>query len=178
MPWAGGLQNIVGRQDGSFDLAGAVSGTYCLIVREPGRGGVALTQPVTVTNADVNDVTLNPPASFSVKGMVTIDGTPPTNMPTLGISLRSSDGNQQQQAQAIVGAPFQIDYIFPGKHTIVLPSLQQIYVKSILYGSLDVSGGVIPDLQPGGLLAITVGTDPGRSMARCRSGPWNRVRRF
>src|SRR5215472_12890802 len=121
MPWAGGLQNIVGRPDGSFDLAGAVSGTYCLMVREPGRGGLALMQPVTVNNADVNDVTLNPPASFSVKGMMTIDGTPPTNMPTIGINLRSADGNQQQFAQVTPGATFQIDNVFPGKYTVVLP---------------------------------------------------------
>jgi Carboxypeptidase regulatory-like domain len=161
MPWAGGLQNIVGRQDGSFDLAGAVPGTYCLIVREPGRGGVALIQHVTVNNADVNDVTLNPPASFSVKGMVTIDGTPPANMPTLNVSLRSADGNQQQHAQATAGAAFQIDYIFPGKYTVVLPSMGTFYFKSILYGSQDVSSGLIPDVEPGGTLAITVGTDPG-----------------
>jgi hypothetical protein len=170
MIWAGGLQNIVGRQDGTFDLAGAVSGTYCLIVREPGRGGVALMQPVTVNNADVNDVTLNPPASFSVKGMVTIDGTPPANMPTLGISLRSSDGNQQQHAQVTAGAAFQIDYIFPGKYTVGVPSLQQVYVKSILYGSQDVSGGVIPDVEPGGLLAITMGTDPGEIDGTVQAG--------
>jgi hypothetical protein len=161
MPWAGGLQNIVGRQDGSFDLAGAVSGTYCLTVREPGRGGLALMQPVTVNNADVNNVTLNPPASFSVKGTVTIEGMPPANMPTVGISLRSADGNQQQHAQVAAGSAFQIDYIFPGKHTVILPSMPMFYIKSILYGSQDVSSGLIPDVEPGGLLAITVGTDPG-----------------
>jgi hypothetical protein len=161
MPWAGGLQNIVGRQDGSFDLAGAVPGTYCLVVREPGRGGVAMTQPVTVTNADVNDVTLNPPASFSVKGMVTIDGTPPANMPTLSIGLRTSDGNQERNAQVTAGTAFQIDYVFPGKHTIVVPSVGTIYIKSMFYGSQDVSSGVIADVQPGSSLAITVGVDPG-----------------
>ena len=161
MPWAMALQNMVGRLDGSFDLAGAVSGTYCLMVREPGRGGLALMQPVTVNNADVNDVTLNPPASFSVKGTVTIDGTSPANMPTLNIGLMSADGNQQQHAQATAGATFQIDNIFPGKHTVVLPSMPMFYFKSILYGSQDVSSGVIPDVEPGGSLAITVGTDPG-----------------
>lgn len=160
MPWAMGLQNMA-RQNGSFDLAGAVSGTYCLIVREPGRGGIALRQPVTVNNADVNDIVLNPPASFSVKGTVVVDGTPPANMPSLGISLRSSDGNQQQHAQVTAGATFQIENIFPGKYTVVLPSLPQTYVKSILYGSQDVSSGAIPDLEPGGSITITVGTDPG-----------------
>ncbi len=170
MPWAGGLQNTVGRQDGSFDLVGAVSGTYCLIVREPGRGGVAMTQPVTVTNADVNDVALNPPASFSVKGMITIDGTPPANMPTLGVALRTSDGYQERNTQATAGTAFQIDYVFPGKHTIVLPSMPQIYVKSVLYGSQDVSSGVIPDVEPGGSLAITVGTDPGEIDGTVQAG--------
>jgi hypothetical protein len=170
MPWAGGLQNMVGRQDGSFDLAGAVSGTYCLIVREPGRGGVAMMQPVTVTNADVNDVTLNPPASFSVKGMLTIDGAPPANMPTLSIGLRTSDGNQERNAQVTVGTPFELDYVFPGKHTISVPSLGSIYIKAMLYGSLDVSSGVIPDAEPGGSLTITVGTDPGEIDGTVQAG--------
>jgi hypothetical protein len=160
MPWFG-LPNMTGRQDGSFDLAGAVSGNYCLILREPGRGGIALQQHVTVNNADVNDIVLNPPASFSLKGTVVIEGTPPANMPTLGISLRSSDGNQQQHAQVTGGTAFQIDNVFPGKYTVVLPPLQQTYVKSIVYGSQDVSSGVIPDLEPGAALAITLGTDPG-----------------
>jgi hypothetical protein len=160
MPWFG-LPNMAGRQDGSFDLSGAVSGTYCLIVREPGRGGIALRQPVTVKDADVNDIVLNPPASFNVKGTIMVDGTPPTRMPTFGVSLRSADGDQQQHAQVTGGTAFQVDNIFPGKHTIVLPSLPQTYVKSILYGGQDVSSGVIPDVEPGGALTITLGTDPG-----------------
>jgi hypothetical protein len=59
------------------------------------------------------------------------------------------------------GTAFQIDYIFPGKYTLILPSMPMFYIKSILYGSQDVSSGAIPDVEPGGSLAITVGTDPG-----------------
>lgn len=155
------LPNAAPRLDGSFDLAGAVSGAYCLQLREPGRDGIALTQTVTIKDADLNDVTLTPPAAFSLKGNIVIDGTPPQHMLNIGIGLRSSDGNQQIRALVASDLTFQIDNLFPGNHTIVLPGANQLYAKSILYEGQDVSSGVIPDVEPGASLSIVMGTDPG-----------------
>ncbi len=163
--------NQIGRPDGSFDIS-VVPGAYCLYVREPGRGGIAQLQvaAVTVKDADINDMTLTPPASISVKGTIAIDGTPPANLQVMGISLRDSDGIQQQSAAPTGGLTFQIDNIFPGKHTIFLPMFPQLYVKSILYGSQDVSSGIIPDVQPGASLSIVMGTDPGEIDGRVQLG--------
>ncbi len=166
----GGFFPVMSRQDGAFDIA-AVAGAYCLIVREPGRGGIALKQPVTIKDADVTDVTLTPPTSFSVKGSIVIDGTPPVNMPRLGINLRTEDNNQQQTSQISSDLTFQIDNIFPGKHILVPPTSPLLYAKSMAYGGEDVTGGVISNAQPGVALTIVLGTDPGEIDGTVQSGP-------
>jgi hypothetical protein len=55
---------------------------------------------------------------------------------------------------------FQIEGLYPGAYTFYLPH-GQVYAKSDLYGSQDVTKGVIPNLQPGVPLIITLGTDTG-----------------
>jgi protocatechuate 3,4-dioxygenase beta subunit len=160
-PMAIGFQPAIRRLDGSFDIAGAVPGTYCLTAIEPGRGGIAARRTVTVKDADVNDVTLTAEPAFSVKGSVTIEGTPLPGTPTLGVGLRSADGNRQMHALVAGDFTFQIDNIFPGQQIIMPPAGQQLYVKSMLYAGQDVSNGIIPNAQPGASLAIAMGTDPG-----------------
>ncbi len=55
---------------------------------------------------------------------------------------------------------FQLDGLYAGAYSFMLPQ-GALYAKSILYGSQDVSNGVIPSLQPGAALTIVMGTDPG-----------------
>jgi hypothetical protein len=45
-----------------------------------------------------------------------------------------------------------------------------LYAKSILYGSQDVTNGMIPSLQPGIALTITMGTDPGEVDGTVQAG--------
>jgi hypothetical protein len=56
---------------------------------------------------------------------------------------------------------FQIQGIYPGAYSFFMPQLGQLYVKSIFYGSQDVTNGIIPSVQPGAALNVTLGTDPG-----------------
>ena len=159
------------RPDGTFDLM-LTSGDWCLEVRVPGRGanGVALRRPVEVKDSNVDGITLTPAAAFSINGSISIDGTAPQHMPRLGITLRSADLTGQQAANAKDDLTFQIDNLFPGKHYLSVPQGGVMYVKSLLYSGQDVSSGVIPDLEPGGALAITLGTDPGAVDVQVQSG--------
>lgn len=159
------------RQDGTFDLM-LTSGEWCLVIREQARGanGVALERPIEVKDSNIDGLTLAPPPAFTVNGSISIDGTPPQHMPRLGITLRPADVSGQQAANVKDDLTFQIDNVFPGKHYLFLPQAGGLYVKSILYSGQDVSSGVIPDLEPGGSLAITLGTDWGEVDAQVQSG--------
>ena len=159
--FGGGAQNRAGGQDGSFDISGLVAGTYCLMLREPTRGAIALRQRVTVKDADVDGVALTPETPFNIKGSVVFEGAPPSDNLHLGISLSSPDGFQQAQANLSADLTFNLDNIFPGRYFLQLPEWTQWYVKSIVYGGQDVSSGVIADAEPGAALTIFMGSDPG-----------------
>jgi len=105
-------------------------------------------------------VELAVPALFSVSGTVAIDGTPPNPMPRLFVGLHTAADQGGSPANVKSDGSFQMEGISPGAYSIFLPQ-SQMYAKSMLYGSQDVTGGVIPSLQPGVALTITMGTDPG-----------------
>ncbi len=159
------------RPDGTFDLM-LTSGQWCLVVRAPGRGanGVALKRPLEVKDSNIEGLTLAAPAAFTLRGSISVDGTPPQHMPRLGIALRTADFSGQQAGTAKDDLTFEIDNIFPGEHYLTLPQAAGLYVKSVLYSGQDVSSGIIPDVEPGGALSITLGTDPGELDVQVQSG--------
>jgi hypothetical protein len=108
----------------------------------------------------VDDVELPVPVSFSVSGTLVIDGTPPNPTPQVFVGLRTAADRGVVQVTIKSDGAFQIDGLYPGAYSLFLPQ-GPLYAKSILYGSQDVTGGVIPSLQPGIALTITMGTDPG-----------------
>jgi Carboxypeptidase regulatory-like domain len=150
--------------NGRFDASGAVSGTYCLSVSQAGpsgAGGVAAKQTVTVKAADIDDIELTAAPSFNISGAVTIDGTPPTPMPQINVGLLSISSQGAVRSLVKSDGSFQLENIYPGAYSLLMPQQGLLYIKSILYGSQDVTSGLIPSLQPGTLLNITMGTDPG-----------------
>ena len=155
--------------DARFDVSGAVPGTYCVSVTPQGARVMAAKQIVTVKAGDVDDVELPVPASFSVSGTLVIDGTPPNPMSQLFIGLRTVPDRGVSQVAMKSDGTFQIDGMYPGPYSVFLPQ-GALYPKSILYGSQDVTGGVIPSLQSGIALTITMGTDPGEVDGTVQAG--------
>jgi hypothetical protein len=159
----GGLPNslqISQQADARFDIAGAVPGTYCLSATQPGARVTAVRQLVTVKAGDVHDVELPVPVSFSVSGTLVIDGSRPNPMPQVSVGLRTAADRGVAQVAIKSDGAFQIDGMYPGAYSLFLPQ-GPLYAKSILYGSQDVTSGMIPSLQAGIALTITMGTDPG-----------------
>ncbi len=162
-------QTLVDRQDGVFDIAVA-PGEYCLIGRDSMHNAIALKQPVTIKDADLTGIILTPPSPFSVKGSITFDGTPPDHLAYLSVGLQTED-NAQRTAQVADDLTFQIDYVFPGRHSVVTPTAAPLlYVKSIVYGGEDVSSGLIPNMETGVPLSIVMGTDPGEVDGTLQAG--------
>jgi hypothetical protein len=159
LPFSLGVSQSTGT---SFDVSGAAPGTYCLMVQQPAGGGmIAAKKVVTVKAGDIDGIEFAVPPAFTLNGTVTIDGTPPTPMPQINIGLYNIEARGSRQGNvAKSDGSFQIDSLYPGSYTMSLPQ-GQLYAKSILYGSQDVTNGVIPSLQPDIKLTITLGTDPG-----------------
>jgi hypothetical protein len=151
---------VAQQADARFDVSGVVPGTYCLSIMQPGARVAAARQMVTVKAGDVDDVELPVPVSFSVSGTLVVDGTPPNPMPQVFVGLRTTPDRGVSQVAIKSDGAFQIDGMYPGAYSLTLPQ-GPLYAKSILYGSQDVTNGVIPSLQPGIALTITMGTDPG-----------------
>jgi hypothetical protein len=168
----GGIPNslqVSQQADARFDFSGAVPGTYCVSVVQPGARVMAVKQMVTVKAGDVEDVELPVPASFTVSGTLVIDGTPPNPMPQLFVGLRTTADRGVSQVAIKSDGAFQIDGMYPGAYSVFLPQ-GPLYAKSILYGSQDVISGVIPSLQAGIALTITMGTDPGEVDGTVQAG--------
>jgi hypothetical protein len=146
------------QSEAHFDIAGAVPGTYCLMV-QAGIGFVAA-KVVTVKAGDLDDIEFAVPAAFNVSGTITIEGTPPAGMPRINIVLNNTESRGSRQGVMESDGTFQIEGLYPGAYTFYLPQ-GQVYAKSVLYGSQDVTNGVIPSLQPGVALNVTLATDPG-----------------
>jgi hypothetical protein len=168
----GGMPNSLQNNqqaDGRFDVSGAVPGTYCVSVTQPGGRAVAVKQIVTVKAGDVEDVELAVPVSFAVNGTLVIDGTPPNPMPQIFVGLRTAADRGVAQVTVKSDGAFQIEGMYPGAYSVFLPQ-GSMYAKSILYGSQDVTSGVIPSLQAGIALTITMGTDPGEVDGTVQAG--------
>jgi len=109
------------QSDARFDVSGAVPGSYCLSVLQPGGRVMAVKQMVTVKAGDVEDVELPVPASFTVSGTLVIDGTPPNPMPQLFVGFRTAGDRGVAQVAIKSDGAFQIDGMYPGAYSVFLP---------------------------------------------------------
>jgi hypothetical protein len=152
-----------------FDVSGAASGNYCLSVAQDG-GGIAESQTVTVKAADIDGIELAVPPAFTVSGVVSIDGAPPSPMPPIDIALASTGSFGSVRSRMKSDGSFQITGVSPGALTLLMPRSGPLYLKSAWYGNLDVTSGLIPSLQPGTALHITMGTDVGEIDGKVQPG--------
>lgn len=154
----GGGSNI--SKTGSFDIAGVGPGSYELTIVAPNSGpyGIA-TAPVTVGSTDVNGVTLNIVPPGTLRGRVSVEGTPPSgsdqwNASNIRLFLTlTNTGNRfgpQPQASAGADGTFAIDDVNAGIFKLrVSGNPATTYLKSVLLNAQDVTGKML-DLSQGG----------------------------
>jgi protocatechuate 3,4-dioxygenase beta subunit len=166
--------------NGNFDMKSIVAGSYCLIVRQGGQRGLFARQTITVKNEDINGVVLSVSAGIEVQGSITIDGTPPANLPRVFVRLESVDGMMgSQNPEMKPDSTFTIANVFPGPYNVVVQGVsQQMYVKSLQYGNQDVSNGKIQVGEAGSALGVTLGTDPGQVSGTVQASSGGPAARF
>jgi hypothetical protein len=157
----GGFRNARVQQNGTFDAAGVVSGSYTLISQ---MDDMSVRQAIDVGDHDIDDVALvlNPPIEIS--GTMHLEGDPPPaeHRGPMRVNLNPIEPGGGAGAEVSADGTF-VMKITPGVYQVFASCDASAYVKSIRFGDQDVTGGKI-DLtqQSSGALHIVCGTDPGQ----------------
>jgi hypothetical protein len=153
--------------DGTFDVIGILPGTWCVMFApRNGQGAISYArETVTVTDQSVDGVNLMLQEVAATPGAIQVDGQA-DQPPSFGVSLqplqptanfpRNLNGPVKDGAFSISGAT-------PGAYQVLLRGVPPtMYLKSIRYGSQDVSDGVVPVKGDGTSLTLVLGTDAGQ----------------
>ena len=154
-------------REGAFEIDGVLPGVYALeVLPVYARGGDGNLTPskemgrmtVTVGNQDVDDIVLQLGPGAEISGKITYDGTPPQAQQagTPGMNaqpmVRLVEPESQRVASNRPPSPdgsFALDQIMPGSYQVqVMPLPPGLYVKSIKYGSQDLTKSLL-DLRSG-----------------------------
>ena len=165
----GSRQGASTANDGAFDLAAVVPGTYLLLARL-GQSDSAR-EPITVTDQDLNGVQLTLSSGFALAGHFGVDGVVPPQMNSQ-INVVSADGSFQQfSGRMEQDGTFSVDNVRPGSYLLwIFVGAQNLYVKSIRFGDTDVSNGLLTLTQGNtGSLNIVLGTDGGQVQGTIQS---------
>jgi hypothetical protein len=168
---AGSTPNAMVR-DGIFVFATVLPGAY-ILESLPGRASSGMArQPVTVGNADVDDLVVQLGPGAEITGTISIDGPPqppqppqpgtPGTNPRPTVSLMAAEGVRGafQQPQTNDDGTFAIHNIMPGTYQVNVQALPAgTYVKAIRFGSQDLMKTPL-DLTGGSGGAINVVLSP------------------
>jgi Carboxypeptidase regulatory-like domain len=145
------------KSDGTFDIAGFPAGRYRLGA-EAG-GALSTVHEVTIESRDVDGLILRIEPAPGITG--TVEGVPAgaenirVNLePVAGMAANRNIPVSTAGAFALAGVPAQ-----PFRVSARTP--EGLYLKSVHYGPLDVSGTAIIDVAPGVPLVLTFAADPG-----------------
>ncbi|MBZ5725946.1 MAG: carboxypeptidase regulatory-like domain-containing protein [Acidobacteriia bacterium] len=161
------------RPDGTFDLAGFTPGQYCIVVNSTQAGMSRGRQTVNVADRDVDGVVLTVSPSFEVKGVVTMEGSPPDSLRNLRVWLYPTEpaGSTVPNAAVQEDGSFVFEHVVPQVYDLQLgsPVGGAWYLKSIRFGDQDASAGRIDMTSPSGTLALTLASDSGQATVSVQS---------
>jgi hypothetical protein len=156
-----GASNMIASMDGTFDVPHIAPGTYCVSLQ---ADRYFAHQTVTVSDRDLDNVTLTLIPAFQVKGTVVVEGTPLDNLRNFNITLMPAEptsGGAGAQVQA--DGSFVLDNVQPLSYSLQYNGLPATaYVKSIRLGGRDVPDGRINPTSGADTLALVLATDTGQ----------------
>lgn len=149
--------------DGSFDLPAVVPGTYVISAGGLQRSKGFAHDIITVSDHDVNGITLAASSGLSIAGRFQFQGSLPNHINGQVILQTENALGQAFPATVNPDGAFVIQNAVPGPYRInVSANIPGVYVQSIYFGDSDVSSGLL-DLPPANANALTVvfGSDGG-----------------
>ena len=150
---------------GHFRILGVPPGSYVLWAVPAGMRRYAACARITVSQANVSGVTLDPVGDWTVHGHLTAEGQPDSHFQYRVIAERGDAGFLFDRVQANdvhSGDSFELKGMFPGRYRIRVEMWPQGgYIKSATFGSQDVRTHLleIPQHQPAGTLELVASWD-------------------
>jgi hypothetical protein len=154
-------------QDGSFEFANVIPGSYNLIAVQQAQNQIYSTRTrLEVSNGGVQGINLAVRPGVEVPGQIFLDGTPPANfqMNRLRVNLNSQDdlpiGNSN--AQVDDNGKFNLTNVAAMSYRINLQGLPTgAYLIAGKFGSADALGDAL-QVDQTGQLALQIGFAPGQ----------------
>ena len=156
------LRSMV-NQSGAFDIPGVTPGTWCVTLQRGGPNARAYgTATASITDHSVEGVIVDVAAMTAVPGVVIVDGQS-TQQPNFNITLQRSGAFAQNGNAQVKDLAFSIANVVPETYQVMVRGLPQgWYLKSMQYGSQDISEGTVTLHNDGTTLTLVVGTDGGQ----------------
>ncbi len=150
-------------RDGSFDASGLEPGAWCATViatTDPLHSFYAR-QTVTVTDHDVNDVTLTVAAAADVRGQALLDGGAPASLQRTPVNLEPIETPGRTVITTIQpDGAFTLANTAPGPYRVTA-NPRGMYLKAVRFNGQDVPDGRILVASSGGQLTLSFATDGG-----------------
>jgi protocatechuate 3,4-dioxygenase beta subunit len=149
--------------DGTFTFPPVVPGRYSLSAMR-GPQSESATERITVTDQDLDGLTLVLSKGIAISGRFSVEGPPPAQM-NGQVNLQPADAFGQGFAGAVQqDGTFTIENVRPGPYLLhIFTGAPSPYVKSIRFGDADVSTGSLAITQGStAALNIALGTDGGQ----------------
>jgi len=133
--------------DGTFEFRDVAPGTYRIDYVAASSSGVrAAQQTVEVRDRDVHNVVVELPKELTVRGRITWEeGVPKEDRSS---QVRLTDPfeliSPTFSAEVRAGNEFVFTNLAPGKYALSASCPPSSFVKSVRYGSVDVTGGLLP----------------------------------
>ena len=123
--------------------------------------------PVEVGGADIDGIELRPVPPSDVTGVISVDGDPAFDASKLGLRLEGASAGHNSTSGATIhkDGKLVMPGITPGKYRVALDRLQPLYIKSVRWGTTDITDSqldLLAGVPPQTELAIVLGADGGQ----------------
>lgn len=157
------------KEDNTFVFDDISSGQYTITYLDSGPTFVQI--PISVANSDIDDLIVRPPSRVQLKGRISLDSMD-GDVGEVKVALRQGKdrvvgpvyiGKVSNSGRVTFDTPIPADV-----YRVVVNTPEGYYIKSIFYGSTDVTHGLIDLSDLAGDLAIVIGAGTGEVEVRVR----------
>jgi hypothetical protein len=159
--WGGASGNV--KPDGSFEIAGTSPGEYHVMLLTYGNGRpVELGRvPITVTQADLEDIQLPVQPPFNVRGKIRVEGDGEVAVEGMTVSLFPTEGGMgMAQGRADAAGAFTLMDVGRLPYRFNFRPIANTYLKKLLLGEKDVTLGAVDFSNGATELEVVLGTKP------------------